>query len=67
MFSDNDFIYVTMQTLSFEQLQELADEVGADRSLLVLCAAFRGNSDFSNIREEDSQNTGAVPLRMGAR
>jgi len=47
--TENDFIYVTTQTLSFEQLQKLADEVGSDRSLLVLCAAFRGSSDFPNI------------------
>jgi len=47
--SEQDFIYVTTQTLSFEQLQQLADEVGPDRSLLVLCAAFRGNPDFPNI------------------
>ncbi len=47
--TENDFIYVTTQTLSFEQLQKLSDEVGSDRSLLVLCAAFRGNADFSNI------------------
>ncbi len=47
--TENDFIYVTTQTLSFEQLQKLSDEVGLERSLLVLCAAFRGNSDFPNI------------------
>jgi len=47
--TENDFIYVTTQMLSFEQLQKLADEVGPDRSLLVLCSAFRGNPDFPNI------------------
>lgn len=47
--TENDFIYVTTQTLSFEQLQKLSDEVGSERSLLVLCAAFRGNADFPNI------------------
>ena len=44
--SENDFIYVTTQTLSAEQLAALSDEVGADpqqpRSLLVCCAAFHG-------------------------
>lgn len=40
--SERDFLYVTTQTLSVEQLQALADEVGAERSLLVCCAAFRG-------------------------
>lgn len=40
--SERDFIYVTTQNLSGEQLQALADEVGADQSLLVCCAAFHG-------------------------
>jgi len=40
--SERDFIYVTTQNLSAEQLQALCDEVGADQSLLVCCAAFRG-------------------------
>jgi adenine-specific DNA-methyltransferase len=40
--SERDFIYVTTQNLSAEQLQALADEVGSDRSLLVCCSAFRG-------------------------
>jgi adenine-specific DNA-methyltransferase len=40
--SERDFIYVTTQTLSAEQLGALSDEVGADRSLLVCCGAYRG-------------------------
>ena len=40
--SERDFIYVTTQNLSAEQLQALSDEVGPERSLLVCCAAFRG-------------------------
>lgn len=40
--SERDFIYVTTQNLSAEQLQTLADEVGAEQSLLVCCAAFHG-------------------------
>ncbi len=40
-----DFIYVTTQNLSHAQLQQLSDEVGTGRSLLVLCAAFRGKAD----------------------
>jgi adenine-specific DNA-methyltransferase len=48
--SERDFIYVTTQNLSHEQLQELVDEVGGDRSLLVCCAAFRGKADrFPNL------------------
>ena len=48
--SEQDFIYVTTQNLSHQQLQELAEEVGGDRSLLVCCAAFRGKADaFPNL------------------
>lgn len=40
--SEHDFIYVTTQNLSAEQLQALSDEVGSDQTLLVCCAAFHG-------------------------
>ena len=40
--SERDFIYVTTQSLSADQLQALSEEVGSDRSLLVCCSAFRG-------------------------
>ncbi|WP_262405824.1 site-specific DNA-methyltransferase [Stenotrophomonas sp. AS012628] len=40
--SERDFIYVTTQNLSAEQLQALSDEIGPERSLLVCCAAFHG-------------------------
>jgi adenine-specific DNA-methyltransferase len=43
--TERDFIYVTTQNLSHEQLQQLSDEVGPDRTLLVLCAAFRAKAD----------------------
>jgi adenine-specific DNA-methyltransferase len=43
--SERDFIYVTTQTLAVEQLQQLSDEVSADRTLLVLCSAFRGSGN----------------------
>jgi adenine-specific DNA-methyltransferase len=43
--TERDFIYVTTQNLSPEQLQQLSDEVGENRTLLVLCAAFRGKAD----------------------
>jgi adenine-specific DNA-methyltransferase len=39
--TEQDFIYVTTQTLSREQLQKLSDELGPQRSLLVCCSAFR--------------------------
>lgn len=40
--SERDFIYVTTQTLSAEQLDALAEELGPERSLLVCCGAYRG-------------------------
>ena len=43
--TERDYIYVTTQTLSPEQLAQLSDEVGPERSLLVLCLAFRGGAD----------------------
>ena len=47
--TENDFIYVTTQSLTPEQLQALSDEVGEGRSLLVCCSAFRvGNADAAN-------------------
>jgi len=39
--TERDFIWVTTQSLSAEQLQALSAEVGDGRSLLVLCSAFR--------------------------
>ncbi|MBZ5239763.1 site-specific DNA-methyltransferase [Pseudomonas aeruginosa] len=42
--SERDFIYVTTQNLSANQLQALSDEVGGEQSLLVCCSAFHGIS-----------------------
>ncbi len=48
--TERDFIYITTQNLSHDQLQALSDEVGESRSLLVMCAAFRGKPDrYSNL------------------
>lgn len=41
--TERDFIYVTTQQLSADQLAQLSDEVGVERTLLVLCAAFRAS------------------------
>jgi adenine-specific DNA-methyltransferase len=43
--TERDFIYVTTQSLGSEQLQQLSDEVGESRTLLVMCAAFRGKAE----------------------
>src|SRR5579859_232086 len=48
--TERDFIYVTTQTLTHDQLVALNEEVGENRSLLVCCGAFRGNPDhFPNL------------------
>jgi adenine-specific DNA-methyltransferase len=49
--TEKDFIYVTTQTLFRDQLQKLSEEVGEDRSLLVLCGAFRlkNPDEFQNL------------------
>lgn len=44
--SESDFLYVTTQTLGSEELAALSEDVGDGRSLLILCAAFRGNAEF---------------------
>ena len=43
--TERDFIYVTTASLTHEQLQQLSDEVGLDRSLVVLCTSFRARAD----------------------
>jgi len=47
--TERDFIYVTTQNLSREQLQYIGEQVGTERSLLICCSAFRGNPDFPNL------------------
>lgn len=43
--SEKDFFYVTTQTLGPQELAALSEEVGEGRSLLILCAAYRGNAE----------------------
>jgi adenine-specific DNA-methyltransferase len=48
--SETDFIYVTTQSLTHEQLAAISEEVGDERTLLVCCKAFRANADhFENL------------------
>lgn len=49
--TESDFIYITTQTLTRDQLQRLSDEVGENRTLLVMCAAFRikNPAEFQNL------------------
>lgn len=48
--SERDFLYVTTQTLGPDDLASLCEEVGEERSLLILCAAWRGDETrFANL------------------
>jgi adenine-specific DNA-methyltransferase len=48
--SESDFIYVTTQSLTHEQLAALSEAVGDKRTLLVCCKAFHANQDsFANL------------------
>jgi adenine-specific DNA-methyltransferase len=48
--SENDFIYVTTQSLTHDALRKLSEEVGAKRTLLVCCKAFSGReASFLNL------------------
>lgn len=49
--SENDFIYVTTQTLTRQQIELLAEDVGPTRSLVVYCHAFRVKNvdEFPNL------------------
>ena len=55
--TETDFIYVTTQTLTREQLQKLSDEVGESRSLLVMCGASR----VKNLDEFPSLTVKKIP------
>lgn len=43
--TENAFIYVTTNSLTFDQLKALSDEVGEERSLLVCCMAYEVAGD----------------------
>ena len=48
--SETDFIYVTTQNLTHQQLTAISEEVGEERTLLVCCKAFRANAEaFPNL------------------
>lgn len=48
--TETDHIYVTTQSLSMEKLEALSEEVGNDRTLLVMCGAFRCEAGrFANL------------------
>lgn len=43
--TEADFIYVTTASLTHAQLQQLSEEAGPGRTLLVVCTSFRGSKD----------------------
>jgi adenine-specific DNA-methyltransferase len=48
--TERDFVYITTAHLTHDQLQQLSEDVGTERSLLVLCTAFRARADqFPNL------------------
>jgi len=56
--TEKDFIYVTAQTLSYERLAQLSEKVGDDRTLLVCCTAWHGNTaEFANLTLKKIPNT----------
>lgn len=46
--TETDFIYVTTQTLTEDQLFALSEEVGNGRTLLVCCAAYKASAAMLN-------------------
>jgi adenine-specific DNA-methyltransferase len=56
--TERDFIYTTTANLSHDQLQQLSEEVGPERSLLVVCSAFRGRKEgYANLTVKKIPNT----------
>lgn len=48
--TETDFIYVTTQSLTYDALKKLSEEVGPRRTLLVCCKAFNAKEDsFPNL------------------
>lgn len=48
--TEADFIYVTTQSLTYDALKKLSEEVGPNRTLLVCCKAFNAKEDaFPNL------------------
>ena len=48
--TEQDFIYTTTANLKHTQLQQLSEEVGSERTLLIVCSSFRGSKEgYSNL------------------
>ena len=56
--TERDFIYVTTQFFTPDLFENLSDEVGKGRTLLVLCKGFRGNTrKYSNLTVQKIPNS----------
>lgn len=56
--TERDFIYTTTANLSHDQIQQLSEEVGPERSLLVVCSAFRGRKEgYANLTVKKIPNS----------
>lgn len=65
--SERDFIYVTTQNLSSTQIQALAEEVGTEQTLLVMCSAFHGISAVQAARRWPQLTLKKIPKAVLAR
>ena len=64
--TENDFIYITTAHLTHEQLALLSDEVGNNRTLLVMCTAFRSRAGgFPNLTIKKIPNTVLTKCEWG--
>lgn len=64
--SENDFIYVTTQNLSAQQLQVLSEEVGT-QSLLICCSAFHGVNGTEAVERWANLTLKKIPKMILAR
>ena len=46
--TENDFIYITTQIITEDQLLALSEDLGSNRTLLICCSAFKVSSDLLN-------------------
>jgi len=48
--TEQDYLYTTTANLKHAQLRQLSEEVGTDRTLLIVCSSFRGSKNgYSNL------------------
>ena len=59
--SEADFLYVTTNSLTHDQLKAISVEVGPDRSLLICCRAFQGAHAAGLHQPDDHQNPVSDP------